>query len=134
MNSASIYLKQILPTVLICGLLGGGLLISTTLISTRGWWLILIYGLVMYATMTVVKFNRKIEITYFKIFVIGVLTFMIMTFVLYLYITIFVNPNNGITFLGHLWRFFMMLGIALTSSATLGLFFTNRNQNAAQTP
>ncbi|HLG33650.1 MAG TPA: hypothetical protein VI757_02120 [Bacteroidia bacterium] len=116
-------MKQIFPTILICGLLGGGLLIVTTLLPIKGWWSILTYAIVMFATMFVIKANKRIEINYLKTLVTGVLTFMIMSYVLYFYISIFENPNSGITLWGHTWRFLAMLGFALASSAILGLFF-----------
>ena len=128
-----INMKQILPIVLICGLLGGGLLITTTLLPIKGWWIILTYAIAMFGTMYVVKADKKIELTYIKTVVIGVPTFIVMTYVLYFYIITFDNPNNGITFFGHMWRFLMVLGLALISSAILGLFFMKRNHDSIQT-
>ena len=123
-------MKQILPTILICGLLGGGLLVATTLLPIKGWWIILTYAIAMFATMFTVKIGNKIELTYLKTVVIGVPTFIIMTYVLYFYIITFDNPINGITLWGHTWRFLMTLGLALVSSAILGLFFMKRNHHA----
>ena len=123
----SIILKQILPTVIICGLLGGGFLVAASLLPIKGWWSILTYAIVMFATMLTLKANKKIEINYLKTLVTGVLTFMIMSYVLYFYISFFENPNNGISLWGHTWRFLVMLGLALSSSAILGLFFMKRN-------
>ena len=132
MKSNQINLKPILPTVIICGLLGGGLLVATSFLIIKGWWLILTYALVLFATMFTIKASKKIEITYVKTLATGVLTFMIMSYVLYFYISIFENPNNGITLWGHTWRFLAMLGFALTSGAILGLFFMKRNHDNIQ--
>ena len=132
MNLQQINLKQIIPTVLICGLFGGGLLIVSTILSNKGWWSIPIYAMVMIATVLVLKVKKQIEITYLKAFLTVVLTFMLMSYILYFYIIAFVNPDNGITFMGHAWRFFAMLGLAIFSGAVMALFFLKRNLGSAQ--
>jgi len=132
MNLQQINLKQIIPTVLICGLCGGGLLILSTLVSTRGWWSMLIYLLVLSVTVLTLKAKKLVEITYLKAFMVLVLTFMIMSYILYFYVTTFVNPDNGINLMGHVWRFFAMLGLAIFSGAVMALFFLKRNLGSAQ--
>jgi len=133
MNSNQINLKQFIPTVLICGLCGGGLLILSTMVSTKGWWSMLIYLLVLSVTVLTLKAKKRVEITYLIAFMALVLTFMLMSYILYFYISIFVNPDNGITFMGHAWRFFAILGLAVLSGALMGLLFKKQNQNLAQT-
>jgi hypothetical protein len=66
MKSNQINLKQIFPTVIICGLLGGGLLVATSLLPIKGWWSILTYAIVLFSTMFTIKANTEIEITYVK--------------------------------------------------------------------
>ena len=87
--------------------------------------MILNYPLVMFPAMWVLKANRKIEINYLKTLVTGLLIFMLMTTVLYIYLWIYLN--NGITLWGHTWRFLAIFGFALASGAILGLFFRKRN-------
>jgi len=132
MNSKQINLKQIIPTVLICGLCGGGLLILSTILSNKGWWSILIYAIVMIVTVLVLKAEKRFKITYLKAFSTLVLTFILTTYALYFYVIAFVNPDNGITLMGHIWRFFAILGLAVVSGAIMGLFFKKQNQNLAQ--
>jgi hypothetical protein len=73
-----------------------------------------------------------LKITYLKAFTTLVLTFMLMSYVLYFYLATFANPENGITLLGHAWRFFAILGMAVVSGAIMSLFFRKQNQNLAQ--
>jgi uncharacterized membrane protein len=133
MDLQQINLKQIMPTILICGLSGGGLLILSTLLSNKGWWSIPIYAMVMIATVLALKVKKQIEITYLKAFLTVVLTFMLMSYILYFYIIAFVNPDNGITLMGHAWRFFAILGLAIFSGAIMSLFFRKQNHNLTQT-
>jgi hypothetical protein len=83
MSLQEINLKQIMPIVLICGLSGGGLLILSTLLSNKGWWSIPVYAMVMIATVLVLKAEKRFKITYLKAFLAVVLTFMLMTYILY---------------------------------------------------
>ena len=133
MNSKQINLKEIIPTVLIYGISGGGLLILSTILSNKGWWSILIYAIVMIVTVLVLKAEKRYEITYLKAFATLVLTFILMSYALYSYVITFVNPDIGITLMGHTWRFFAILGIAIVSGAIMGLFFLKRNSGAAHT-
>lgn len=93
----------------------------------------LIYLLVMYVTVLILKTKKLVEITYLKAFMALVLTFMIMSYILYFYVTAFVNPDHGITFIGHAWRFFAMLGLAIFSGAIMSLFFRKQNHDLTQT-
>ena len=132
MNLQQINLKQIISIVLICGLSGGGLLILSTLLSNKGWWSIPVYAMVMIATVLVLKAEKQFKIAYLKAFLTVVLTFMLMTYILYFYVITFVNPNNGIPLVHHAYIFFIMLGMAIVSGAIMGLFFLKRNQNLEQ--
>lgn len=92
----------------------------------------LIYLLVLSVTVLTLKAKKLVEITYLKAFMVLVLTFMIMSYILYFYVTTFVNPDNGINLMGHVWRFFAMLGLAIFSGAVMALFFLKRNLGSAQ--
>ncbi|MFI5164881.1 MAG: hypothetical protein ACHQHP_06515 [Bacteroidia bacterium] len=136
MNSNQINLKQILPTVLIFGLLGRALLIGTDFLISKhlffekGWWMILDYPLVMFPAMWVLKAHRKIELTYLKTFITGVLIFMLMTTISYIYACMCMD--NRLTLGEHIRRFLVMLVFALASGAILGLFFRKRNMASSQ--
>ena len=127
MNLQQINLKQIMPIVLICGLSGGGLLILSTLLSNKGWWSITIYAMVMIATVLVLKAEKRFKVAYLKAFLTLVLTFILMTYLLYFYVITFVNPNNGIPLVAHAQIFFILLGLAIASGAIMGLFFLKTN-------
>jgi hypothetical protein len=132
MNLQQINLKQIISIVLICGLSGGGLLILSTLLSNKGWWSIPVYAMVLIATVLVLKAEKRFKIAYLKAFLTVVLTFMLMTYILYFYVITFVNPNNEIPLVHHAYIFFIMLGMAIVSGAIMGLFFLKPNQNLEQ--
>lgn len=123
MNLQLINLKQITPTFLIYGISGGGLLVLITIVSSKGWWIVPTYPILLLATVFALKAKKRIGITYLKAFATLVLTFMLMTYILYFYIINFENPNSGITLIGHAWRFFVMLGLGIVSSAIMSLFF-----------
>ena len=133
MNLKLINLKQIMPTVLICGLSGGGLLIVSNRLSNNGWLSIPVYATVMIATVLVLKTQKRFRVTYLKAFVTLVLTFILTSYALYFYIITFINQDNGINVMGHIWRFLAILGLAVVSGAIMGLFFKKQNQNLAQT-
>jgi len=133
MNLQQINLKQIISIVLICGLSGGGLLILSTLLSNKGWWSIPVYAMVMIATVLVLKAEKQFKIAYLKAFLTVVLTFMLMTYILYFYVITFVNPNNGIPLVAHAWIFFIMLCMATVSGAIMGLFFLKINHRRPKT-
>lgn len=133
MNLQQINLKQIMPTVLICGLSGGGLLIVSNRLSNNGWLSIPVYATVMIATVLVLKTQKRFRVTYLKAFVTLVLTFILTSYALYFYIITFINQDNGINLMGHIWRFLAILGLAVVSGAIMGLFFKKQNQNLAQT-
>lgn len=132
MDLQQINLKQIMPTVLICGLSGGGLLIVSNRLSNNGWLSIPVYAMVMIATVLVLKAEKRFKVTYLKASSTLVLTFILTSYALYFYIITFVNQDNGITLMGHAWRFFAILGMAIVSGAILGLFFVKQKQNLEQ--
>lgn len=133
MNLQQINLKQIMPTVLICGLCGGGLLIVSNRLSNNGWLSIPVYATVMIATVLVLKAEKRFRVTYLKAFVTLVLTFILTSYALYFYIITFINQDNGINLMGHLWRFLAILGLAVVSGAIMGLLFLKLKPSQSQT-
>jgi len=126
MSLKTIDLNQIMPSVILGGLLGGGMLIVTSIVTTRGWLIMPTYVVVLSALMWALKFINKIETGYWNLFVAGALTFLFMSYIYYFYVIYAVNPDHGISFIGHLWRFFMLLGLALFSSAIIAFFFKKK--------
>jgi hypothetical protein len=131
MNLQQINLKQIMPTVLFFGIIGGLLQILITILPIKVWWILSVYPIVIILTVLVLKVKKQMEITYLKAFLTLVLTFMLMTYILYFYIITFVNPDNGIPLEHHAWIFFIMLGLAFVSGAIMGLFFLKTNNRQA---
>lgn len=133
MNLQQINLKQIMPTVLICGLSGGGLLIVSNRLSNNGWLSIPVYATVMIATVLVLKAEKRFRVTYLKASATLVLTFILTSYALYFYVITFINQDNGINLMGHAWRFLAILGLAVVSGGIMGLFFLNTNKGKANT-
>ena len=98
------------------GVLGGISLIVVTQLTTNGPLQISPYPFLLIAAILTIAFSDKSKITLSKLFITGLLTFVIMTLFLYLYIINFVNPNSGINAVGHLWRLGLMIGIGVLSS------------------
>lgn len=98
------------------GIIGGVSLIVTTRFIRNGPLQISPYPFLLIASILTIALSDKSEISLSKLFITGLLTFIIMTLFLYLYLIKFVNPNSGIDMLGHLWRLGLMLGIGIISS------------------
>ena len=133
MNLEQINLKQIMPTVLICGLSGGGLLIVSNRLSNNGWLSIPVYATVMIATVLVLKAEKRFRVTYLKASATLVLTFILTSYALYFYVITFINQDNGINLMGHSWRFLAILGLAVVSGGIMGLFFLKTNKGKTNT-
>ena len=133
MNLQQINLKQIMPTVLFFGIIGGLLQILITILPIKVWWILSVYPIVIILTVLVLKVKKQMEITYLKAFLTLVLTIMLMTYMLYFYIILFENVNTAITLSGHARRFFSTLGITILLSAVIALLFLKRNQSKIQT-
>ncbi len=98
------------------GIIGGVSLIVTTRFIRNGPLSISPYPFLLIASILTIALSHKSKISLSKLFITGLLTFIIMTLFLYLYLIKFVNPNSGIDMLGHLWRLGLMLGIGIISS------------------
>ena len=133
MNLQQINLKQIMPTVLFFGIIGGLLQILITILPIKVWWILSVYPIVIILTVLVLKVKKQMEITCLKAFLVLVLTIMLMTYMLYFYIILFENVNTAITLAGHARRFFSTLGITILLSAVIALLFLKRNQSKIQT-
>lgn len=133
MNLQQINLKQIMPTVLFFGIIGGLLQILITILPIKVWWILSVYPIVIILTVLVLKVKKQMEITYLKAFLVLVLTIMLMTYMLYFYIILFENVNTAITLAGHARRFFSTLAITILLSSVIALLFLKRNQSKIQT-
>lgn len=133
MNLQQINLKQIMPTVLFFGIIGGLLQILITILPIKVWWILSVYPIVIILTVLVLKVKKQMEITYLKAFLVLVLTIMLMTYMLYFYIILFENVNTAITLSGHARRFFSTLAITILLSSVIALLFLKRNQSKIQT-
>ena len=103
-------------TGLFWGVIGGISLILATRLTTNGPLQISPYPFLLIAAILTVALSDKSQITLSKLFITGLLTYIIMTLSLYLYILNFVNPNSAINISGHLYRLGIMIGVGILSS------------------
>ena len=101
------------------GILGGLALILITLFTTSGLIQVSPYPFILIAAILVIKNRDTSNKIFSKMVKTGFITFLIMSLVLYLYIVLIINPNSGINFIGHLWRFGIISGIGIVSSLLL---------------
>ena len=122
-----IYLKEILPTAMLFGVVGGGTLIGIGELTTNGLWSILIYPIVMVASMLTFNKRKDIEIRYFKNFLFGCLVFIIMSIVLFIKIRLY--SSFSIEHIGGLIKSFLIIVVfAVASSSFLAFFFIRRSE------
>ena len=108
-------------TGLFWGVIGGISLIVATRLTTNGPLQVSPYPFLLIAAILTIALSDKSHITLSKLFITGLLTYIIMTFSLYLYIQNFVNPNSTINVLGHLWRIGIMMGVGIFSSLLISI-------------
>jgi hypothetical protein len=117
-------------TGLLCGTIGGlSIIVAMRLTSVP--LMLLPYLVSLVGAIITIALTLKSKTTFHKLFFTGLLTFMVMSLIPYLYISYFLNPGSGITMQGHLWRIGIMLWIGIIyglilASAVLG-FGTQRN-------
>ena len=108
-------------TGLFWGVIGSISLIVATRLTTNGPLQVSPYPFLLIAAILTIALSDKSHITLSKLFITGLLTYIIMTFSLYLYIQNFVNPNSTINVLGHLWRIGIMMGVGIFSSLLISI-------------
>jgi hypothetical protein len=101
------------------GLIGGVSLIIATIFSTNGYLQIVPYFFILYAAVLTTKYIYKSKVSFLAIFKSGLFAFVISSVVLYAYLLTVVNLNSGITFVGHLWRFGIIVGMGIISSSII---------------
>ncbi len=105
------------------GIIGGLFLILAIFISTKGLIHISPYPLILIASIiTVINKNLAGAKNIFRrLFTAGFISFLIMSVILSAYISLFINPNSGITLYGYSWRLGVILLIGCISSVLLAL-------------
>jgi len=118
-------LKKPVFTGLFWGIIGGVILIIVTNYSTNGYLQISPYPFLLILSILSINHSSKSKIAFNKLFITGLLTFLIMTVFLYLYIILLINPGSKISFWGHLWRIHLMIAIGSVSSFFISIFVWN---------
>ena len=113
------FLKKPVSIGLIWGAIGGISLIVLTLVSRYGLVQLIPYPVILIGAVLTMKYSNPQNHIFNKLFLTGFFAFVIMSLILYVYILTFINPGAGISFLGHLWRFGLMIGIGSISSLLL---------------
>ncbi len=106
-------------TGLFWGIIGGIILIIATISTTNGYLQIVPYFFILSAAVLTTKYTDKSKVSFFDLFKSGLFAFVISSIFLYAYILTVINPHSGITFIGHLWRFGVIVGLGIISSFIL---------------
>ena len=103
------------------GIIGGiGLIIATSL-TKSGPKPLLLYVPILVTALFSYKFSNKTIITFKKLFITGLITFIVMSLFIYLNIILVENPQSGIMFFGHVWRLLFMLAVGIVLSTIISL-------------
>jgi hypothetical protein len=101
------------------GIAGGILLVLSFFFTYNVLLQILPYPVILISALLTIKYTCTTKI-FRSLFIAGFITFMIMSLILYIYILRYNNPNSGISFTGHLWRF----GVILASGSVCSLLLS----------
>jgi hypothetical protein len=103
-------------TGLFWGIIGGFALIYATKLTTNGPLQITPYPFLLIAAILTIAFTQKSTASLNKLFKTGLITFTVMSLFLYVFVISFINPNSGISILGHLWRIALIFAVGTISS------------------
>ena len=101
------------------GIVGGLSLIIVPNFTTNGYLQIVPYFFILLAAILTTKYINKTPTNFKRLFTSGFLAFVISSLVLYAYVSAVVNPTSGITLVGHVWRFAVIIGLATVSSSII---------------
>jgi hypothetical protein len=101
------------------GIIGGLLLILATITTTNGYLQVVPYFFILCAAVLTTKYIDKASVRFSNLFKSGFFAFIISSVFLYVYILSFVNPNSGITIIGHMWRLGIIAGIGIICSSVI---------------
>lgn len=103
------------------GIIGGMSLIAIAFYSTNGLVQVLPYPIILIAAILFLKFNDSSDKAFIRMLITGLSVFVLMSVILVAYILTFVNPHSGITLVGLLWRFGIVVAIGFISSLLLSI-------------
>jgi hypothetical protein len=110
------FLSKPAPAGLLWGLIGGVTLIIVTLLSAQGLIQIVPYPFILIGAILTIKYTNNANKIFTNSFIAGLLAFIIMSLILYVYIITYANPHAGIPLRGHLWRIGLIVGLGMISS------------------
>lgn len=116
-----VFLSKPTSAGLFWGTIGGLALILGMLVTNKGMLQIIPYPFVLVAALYMFKIGKETTYTFTSLFLTGVLTFVVMSYILYIYTLTVVNPGSQINLQGHLWRSGVILGIGVLASFLLTL-------------
>lgn len=104
------------------GVLGGVSLIALPFFTTNGYLQIVPYFFILAAAVLTTKYVEKSKVRFLSMFKSGFFAFLVSTLLLYVYVAAFVNPHSGISFVGHLWRWALVIGMGIIGSGFFSFF------------
>lgn len=113
------YFAKPAATGIFWGVTGGLSLIIATISTTNGYLQVAPYFFILCAAILTTKYYAKANVSFSNLFKSGFFAFIISSLVLYSYILAVVNPNSGIPFIGHMWRFGVVVVIGIISSSII---------------
>jgi len=101
------------------GVIGGLSLIIATIITTNGYLQVVPYFFILCAAILTTKYVDKSKVSFTELFKSGFWAFIVSSLFLYIYVLTVVNPNSGISFIGHMWRFGVIVGLGIIGSSVI---------------
>ena len=101
------------------GVIGGLSLIIASISTTNGYLQVVPYFFILCAAILTTKYVDKSKVSFTELFKSGFWAFIVSSLFLYVYVLTVVNPNSGISFLGHMWRFGFIIGLGIIGSSVI---------------
>lgn len=110
------FLAKPISAGLFWGLIGGLSLIAITFLSNKGLIQIIPYPFILIAASLSIKYTNPSNKIFSRSFIAGLLTFILMSVILCVYVLAFVNASFELHFKGILWRLGLIAGIGIVCS------------------
>jgi hypothetical protein len=99
------------------GVIGGLSLIIVSNSTANGFLQVFPYFFILCAAILTTKYAAKSIVSFKELFKSGIWAFIVSSLFLYVYVLTVVNPNAGISFPGHMWRFGFIIGLGIICSS-----------------
>ena len=101
------------------GVIGGLSLIIATISTTNGYLQVVPYFFILCAAILTTKYVDKSKACFSELFKSGFFAFIVSSLFLYTFILTVINPNSGISFIEHMWRLGVIVGLGIICSSII---------------